>query len=119
MVVTPELRAQILRLYLAEHWRIGTIARQLHLHRDTVRRVLAVSSVLREPAVAPVKLIDPFIAIPSRDAGEVSNTGGQSAVRHGSRTWVRGRQLALPPSGGATASPRRSRGVLAASHPCR
>ena len=25
MVVTPELRAQILRLYLAEHWRVGTI----------------------------------------------------------------------------------------------
>ena len=32
MVVTPELRAQILRLYLADQWRIGTIARQLHLH---------------------------------------------------------------------------------------
>jgi hypothetical protein len=29
MVVTPELRALILRLYLAEHWRVGTIARQL------------------------------------------------------------------------------------------
>ena len=34
MVVTPELRAQILRLYLADRWRIGTIARQLHLHRE-------------------------------------------------------------------------------------
>ena len=38
MVVTPKLRAQILRLYLADQWRIGTISRQLHLHRDTVRR---------------------------------------------------------------------------------
>ena len=61
MVVTPELRAQILRLYLANQWRIGTIARQLHLHRDTVRRVLAVSSVLRAPAAVPVRLIDPFM----------------------------------------------------------
>jgi hypothetical protein len=26
MVVTPELRAQILRLYLADQWRVGTIA---------------------------------------------------------------------------------------------
>lgn len=61
MVITPELRAQILRLYLAEHWRIGTIARQLHLHRDTVRRVLAISSVLRAPAAEPPRLIDPFV----------------------------------------------------------
>lgn len=64
MVVTPELRAQILRLYLAEHWRVGTIARQLRLHRDTVRRVLAISSVLRTPVSEPPRLIDlylPFI----------------------------------------------------------
>ena len=58
MVVTPELRAQILRLYLAEHWRVGTIARQLHLHRDTVRRVLAISSVLRALPSEPPRLID-------------------------------------------------------------
>ena len=61
MVVTPELRAQILRLYLAEHWRVGTIARQLHLHRDTVRRVLAISSVLRALPSEPPRLIDPFV----------------------------------------------------------
>jgi Ser/Thr protein kinase RdoA (MazF antagonist) len=39
MAIAPELRAQILRLYQAERWRIGTIANQLHLHRDTVQRV--------------------------------------------------------------------------------
>lgn len=61
MVVTPELRAQILRLYLAEHWRVGTIARQLRLHRDTVRRVLAISSVLRTLPSEPPRLIDPFV----------------------------------------------------------
>jgi len=61
MVVTPELHAQILRLYLADQWRVGTIARQLQLHRDTVGRVLAVSSVLRVPAAVPLRLIDPFM----------------------------------------------------------
>jgi hypothetical protein len=39
MAIAPELRAQILRLYQAERWRVGTIARQLNLHRDTVKRV--------------------------------------------------------------------------------
>ena len=47
MAIAPELRAQILRLYQAELWRVGTIARQLHVHRDTVRQVLTQSCVLR------------------------------------------------------------------------
>jgi transposase len=42
MTIAPEVIAQILRLREAEKWRVGTIARQLHVHRDTVRRVLAV-----------------------------------------------------------------------------
>ena len=43
MTIAPELVAQILRLHAAEKWRVGTIARQLHVHRDTVRRVLALN----------------------------------------------------------------------------
>jgi AraC-like DNA-binding protein len=35
-----KLAARIERLYTAERWRVGTIARHLHVHRDTVRRVL-------------------------------------------------------------------------------
>ncbi|MBJ7403809.1 MAG: helix-turn-helix domain-containing protein [Bradyrhizobium sp.] len=35
-----ELEARILRLHHVEKWRCGTIARQLHLHHTTVRRVL-------------------------------------------------------------------------------
>ncbi|MBP8789518.1 MAG: IS21 family transposase [Azonexus sp.] len=40
MPITPEIEAQILRYYHAERWRIGTIATQLHVHRDSVSRVL-------------------------------------------------------------------------------
>ena len=40
MTIPLELAARIERLYTVEHWRVGTIARQLHVHRDTVRRVL-------------------------------------------------------------------------------
>ena len=47
MAIAPELRAQILRLYQAELWRIGTIATQLHVHRDTVRGVIATANVMR------------------------------------------------------------------------
>jgi len=41
MTIGVELEAQILRYYHVEKWRAGTIARQLHVHRDTVQRVLA------------------------------------------------------------------------------
>ena len=40
MTIAPDLAARIRRLYEVEHWRVGTIATQLHVHRDTVRRVL-------------------------------------------------------------------------------
>ena len=40
MALTPEIEAQILRYYHAERWRIGTIATQLNVHRDSVARVL-------------------------------------------------------------------------------
>ena len=36
MAIAPELRAQILRLFQAERWRVGTIARQLGVHHSTV-----------------------------------------------------------------------------------
>jgi transposase len=41
MVTPPDIEAQILRYYHAEKWPVGTIARQLHVHHNVVRRVLA------------------------------------------------------------------------------
>lgn len=39
-MINKELEAQILRLFHAEGWPIGTIARQVGVHHSTVRRVL-------------------------------------------------------------------------------
>ena len=61
MAIAPELRAQILRLYQAEHWRIGTIASQLHLHRDTVQRVIAQACVMRPDAPLRPSQIDAYL----------------------------------------------------------
>ena len=60
MVIPADLSAKIVRLHQAEHWRVGTIARQLQVHRDTVRRVLAQAG---EPACAcPLRpsRVDPY-----------------------------------------------------------
>ncbi|MCV2369075.1 IS21 family transposase [Roseateles oligotrophus] len=64
MTIAPDLAAQILRLHNAEKWRVGTIARQLHVHRDTVRRVLAASGSPVPPSAQRPSRIDayrPFI----------------------------------------------------------
>ena len=40
MTVTAEVEAEIGRLFHVEHWKVGTIADQLGVHHDVVRRVL-------------------------------------------------------------------------------
>ena len=47
MTTSPEQILQIRRLYFAEHWPIGTIARQLGVHDDVVRRVAGLLSPRR------------------------------------------------------------------------
>jgi transposase len=60
MTISSELEAHIVRLYHVEKWRCGTIARQLNVHRDTVRRVLAQSGL---PRIGPVRrsTVDPYL----------------------------------------------------------
>lgn len=61
MTIPPELEAQILRYYHVEKWRIGTIARQLRVHAETVARVLAQAGLPRiGPPQRPLK-IDPYL----------------------------------------------------------
>jgi IS30 family transposase len=59
-MIPKETEAEILRLYHAEKWRVGTIAEQLGLHHATVQRVLRQTRV--EPkALAPrPSMTDPF-----------------------------------------------------------
>ena len=60
MTIPLELAARIERLFTVEHWRVGTIARQLHVHRDTVRRVLREHEVV--PPGTPLRpcLVDAY-----------------------------------------------------------
>ncbi|MCY0852445.1 IS21 family transposase [Cupriavidus sp. D39] len=61
MTIGPELEAQILRYYHVEKWRAGTIARQLHVHRGTVQRVLAQAGLPRIGAVLRPSQIDAYL----------------------------------------------------------
>jgi transposase len=52
---------QIIRLHFAEHWRVGTIARQLGVHHDTVRRVLAHNGVPEAARTERPSRLDPYL----------------------------------------------------------
>jgi transposase len=60
MTIAPDLVAQILRLHTVEKWRVGTIARQLHVHRDAVRRVLAGNCAPVHTSPLRPSRIDPY-----------------------------------------------------------
>ena len=60
MTIAPDLVAQILRLRIVEKWRVGTIARQLHVHHDVVRRVLAGNCAPVHPSPLRPSRIDPY-----------------------------------------------------------
>ena len=62
MTTAPDLVAQILRLHAVEKWRAGTIARQLRVHRDVVRRVIAGNSAPVHLSPLRPSRIDPYRA---------------------------------------------------------
>ena len=64
VALPPDLEAKILRYYHAEKWRVGTIARQLHLHHSAVSRVIAqagLPTVGTKPRPSQVDQFLPFI----------------------------------------------------------
>ena len=70
MTVSPTTEAEIARLFGVEHWRVGTIATQLGVHEDVVRRVLGIrkkSQIDERPKDRPPALLGPF-------AGFIKNT---------------------------------------------
>ncbi len=63
MTIDPAIQAEILRLFHAEGWPIGTIARQLKLHYSSVKRVVRQPDEARPTPVRPTMIDEhrPFI----------------------------------------------------------
>jgi transposase len=60
-MISRALQAEIVRLHHTEHWPIGTIARQLRVHHDSVRRVLAQAGV-PTPKIVRTSMVEPYLA---------------------------------------------------------
>jgi transposase len=59
VVVPVEVETEIKRLFFAEHWPVGTVARQLDVHEDVVRRVVGLTG-RRRPSKPRAKLVDAY-----------------------------------------------------------
>ena len=60
-MISSEREAEILRLFHAEKWPIGTIAAQLGHHHSTVRRVLGQAGIAAGQSMARPSIVDDFI----------------------------------------------------------
>jgi len=60
MPVSLEVEARVRRLFHAEKWKIGTIARELSLHPDVIRRILAGAGTVVEHPRCRLQAIDAY-----------------------------------------------------------
>jgi transposase len=59
-MISEELRSRIRRLFFAEHWRIGTIATELGVHRDTVALAVESSRFATARFQSRAMILDPY-----------------------------------------------------------
>jgi transposase len=62
-MIGREKEAEILRIFHAEKWKVGTIARQLGVHHDVVRRVLAQAGQAPGRQFVRPSMIEPYVAL--------------------------------------------------------
>ena len=60
-MVSPEVKAEIRRLFFAEHFRVGTIADVLGIHHDTVSRAIETERFISNGRLYKSKL-DPHLS---------------------------------------------------------
>ena len=60
-MIPKETEADILRLFHAEKWRVGTISSQLGVHHTTVQRVLRHAGVESKALAPRPSMADPFV----------------------------------------------------------
>ncbi len=60
-MIPPETHVEIRRYFYAEHWKIGTIARELGIHPDAVRKAIVSDRFHRGQELRP-SILDPYVA---------------------------------------------------------
>jgi len=59
-MIDVELHAKIRRLFFAEHWKVGTISRELNIHHETVRSAIEASRFSHHRTAVRSSILDPY-----------------------------------------------------------
>ena len=62
MSVTQEVEVEIRRLHYGEHWPVGTVATQVNVHVDVVKRVLGLLEARATNALRP-RAVDEYVSV--------------------------------------------------------
>src|SRR5713101_4663518 len=68
-MIKPETHAEIRRYFYAEHWKIGTIARELGVHPDAVRHAIESNRFHRGQALRS-SITDPYLEFVRQTLGQ-------------------------------------------------
>jgi transposase len=90
-MISPEQHAQIRRLFYAEHWPLHTIAAQLGVHHDTVRRAVESERFIRPGTQVRPSALDPYKAF-------ITTTLEQYPRLRATRLWAMVRDRGYPGS---------------------
>lgn len=119
MTIPVEFDAQILRLYHAEKWPCGTIAKQLRVHRETVQRVIAHAGLPRIGPQPKPSMIEPYLPFIRQTLTKYpSLTASRLYVMVRERGY-KGGTGSLPASDLAAPPPEARRGLPASAHAAR
>lgn len=88
-MIGAERNAEILRLYFAEKWRVGTIATQLGVHHGTVKRVIDTSGMAQAVRIKRGTMSEPYIPL-------IVETLEKYPKLTATRLWVMARERGYP-----------------------
>ncbi len=80
-MIPDEQVARIRHLFHAEHWKIGTIAAELLLHPDTVRRALETDRFRSQPRLRATRLFQMIVPRPRYAASNLWPTSSRVGPR--------------------------------------
>src|SRR5713226_4031824 len=102
-MISPETRAEIRRYFYAEHWKIGTIARELNVHPDAVRNAIESE---RFKSMQPLRALRrrSLHRVHSQHAGTPSAPAFHARLRDGARSRLHWQRRATAPCRGPAAS---------------
>ena len=92
-MIAEDVRARIRRLFFAEHWKRGTSAAELDVHRDTVARAVDTSLFATVKFRAKAQMLDPYRDFVRATLDQYPRLCSTTSARDDPRARLRGQRV--------------------------